>query len=238
MTTNERDFQNFLKTGNMELTGPYGIPVVKGIRMKHPEKLNMLGFNYCTNPNTLYKEKKAVHFFLADTYIERVWAAPDKYLPVFQQYQAIIQPDFSQYTNMPVAMRIWNHYRKMWLSAYYQSHGIRVIPAPGWSDEASYEYCFDGMPKHSLLVISTVGCIQSKGPRKLFMKGLERCLDVLEPSQVVFYGACTDEILDMVPGAVQKQSEQKLRIKSWEGRKYVNSVLPVQTTHHALGSGK
>lgn len=70
------------------------------------------------------------------------------------------------------------------------------------------------------------------------MKGLERCLDVLEPSQVVFYGACTDEILDMAPGAVQKQSEQNLRIKSWEGRKYVNSVLPVQTTHHALGSGK
>lgn len=59
MTTNERGLQNFLKTSDMELTGPYGIPVVKGIRMKHPEKLNMLGFNYCTNPNTLYKEKSS-----------------------------------------------------------------------------------------------------------------------------------------------------------------------------------
>lgn len=228
MVSQERDFQNYLKTVDMEFTGPYGIPVVKGIRMKDPSKLNLLGFNYCTNPDTQYKGLKTVHFFLADYYIERVWAAPDKYLPIFKQYKAIVQPDFSQYTDMPVAMRIWNHYRKMWLSAYYQKHGIRVIPAPGWSDEASYEYCFDGMPKHSLLMISTCGCIKSKEPRRLFMKGLEKCLEVLEPSQVVFYGACTDEILGLVPDAIQKPSSQKERTQLWESSRMVKQSMPVQ----------
>lgn len=146
MTTNESDFLNYLKTGDMEFTGEYDTPTVKGIKLKDLNSAKLLGFNYATNPQNMVEHGDSmIHFFLPDSNIERVWNRPDDYIPVFNQYKALIQPDFSQYVGMPKAMLIWQHYRRMWLTRYYQDKGLRVIAAPCWSDEESFEYCFDGI---------------------------------------------------------------------------------------------
>ena len=49
--------------------------------------------------------------------------------------------------NSPFAMQIYNQYRKHWLAAYWQLNGITVYPTISWSDENSYEWCFDGEPR-------------------------------------------------------------------------------------------
>lgn len=224
MVSKEQDFLNYLKTGNMELTADLGIPTMKGTRFKALAKPEMIGFNYATAsslPGGAKKEDNIVHFFLADYVFERLWNNPERYVSVFKKYKAIISPDFSQYTNMPRVMQMWNHYRKMWLSQFYQSHGIKVIPAPCWSDEASFEYCFDGMPKKSCLCISTAGCVSNKGVFELFMKGYEKTLEVLEPSQLIIYGVCPPEVRQLFPDLVQVDSDQKKRIKAWEARQGV-----------------
>ena len=221
MVSKEHDFLHYLKTGDMELTADLGIPTMNGIKFKKLTEPDMVGFNYATAsklPDGRQKKDNIVHFFLADYVFERLWNNPERYVPILSQYKAIVSPDFSQYTNMPPVMRMWNHYRKMWLSQYYQARGIKVIPAPCWSDEASFEYCFEGMPKKSLLCISTAGCVSNKKVFKAFMKGYEKTLEVLEPSQLIIYGIAPPEVRELFPDLVQVDTDQKRRIKAYEER--------------------
>ena len=215
MRVGEQDFLHYLKTEGMDLTGKYGIPTVKGIKLKNLDSADLLGFNYCTSTKSIETmSDRFVHFFLPDTYIERAWDNLDYYATLLSMYKGVIQPDFSQYTDMPQAMRIWQHYRRMWLAQYYQNQGLRVIPAPCWSDEDSFEYCFDGMPKGSCLCISSVGCIQNVKAATLFKAGFKETLKQLEPSQIILYGSINDDIRDMMHGIPYKhiESEQKQRI--------------------------
>lgn len=217
MTTNEPDFLNYLKTDEMEFEGIYDIPVMKGIVLKQKalESIQMLGFNYATNSKTADKKDKIVHFFLADYRFQQVWNNPQNYIDLFKQYKAICSPDFSMYIGMPKAMQIFQHYRRMWMSAYYQQQGIRVLPAPCWSDEDSFEYCFDGMPHHSAIVVSSVGCVQSPQVRKSFLKGFEKTCEVLEPAQVILYGRVTPEMTGIYPDLIQIEDDMAGRKRSY-----------------------
>ena len=199
MLAEERDFCNYLKTmeENFDKSGQFEVPSLQPVHIDM-DNVELIGFNYCTQPR--FKESvlphngnSFVHFFLPDTYIERTWKKPEYYADVFARFGGIIQPDCSEYMNMPKAMKVWQHYRRQWLGAYYQSRGIVVIPAPCWSDEESFEYCFDGMPKHSCLCISSVGCLKNVETRKLFLAGLRKCIEVLEPDQILWYGSINEE---------------------------------------------
>lgn len=223
MTTNESDFLHFLKSKELGLyiTGKYGIPCIKGIKLKDLSSVKLIGFNYATNIKSMQERgNEFVHFFLPDTYIERVWDNPDYYGAVFAQYKGIIQPDLSQYITMPRAMQIWNYYRNMWLAAYYQSQGIRVIPQAQWSDEDSYEYCFDGVPKGSCVCISSVGCVQNVRARTLFGKGLREAVKRIQPSQIIFRGVITEDFQDAISGIpyVHLDSEMKQRIDAYKNK--------------------
>lgn len=222
MLKNEPDFLHYKKFANMETVGDYDIPVLKGIKIKDLSSVKMVGFNYATNPENYEKlGDRMIHFFLPDTIIERVWNNPDGYIPVLNQYRAVMQPDFSQYLGMPRAMLIWQHYRRMALSGYLQNQGLKIIPTPCWSDEGSFEYCFEGMPKKSLLCISTVGCIQNPYTRVLFNRGFDECLRQLEPSQLILYGVIDDDIRRRVGKIpyVHVESDMKQRINKYNSEK-------------------
>ena len=45
MTKNEPDFLNFLKARNMTFMGEYDFPKIKGMRLKHPDDVKLLGFD-------------------------------------------------------------------------------------------------------------------------------------------------------------------------------------------------
>mgnify|MGYP000668335336 CR=1 FL=1 len=105
---------------------------------------NWISFNFakgCEEP-----ERHGVHFFIDDYQFNRVWTSPDVYVEMLGRFQAVCTPDFSTYTDFPKAIQIYNHYRKHWLGAYWQAHGMTVIPTISWSDHDSYEWCFDGEP--------------------------------------------------------------------------------------------
>lgn len=50
---------------------------------------------------------KWIHFYIDDYKFERIWNSPNKYINVFKRFPGIIGPDFSVYTDMPVAHQIW-----------------------------------------------------------------------------------------------------------------------------------
>ena len=220
MRMTDPDFCNYLKTSGMELIGVYDIPRVKGIRFKHLDQVDFLGFNYSTQPELIRAGDKWVHFFLPDHYIERVWDNLDHYEAVFSAYNGIVQPDFSLYTDMPRAMQIWQHYRRNWVAQWYQSKGIHVIPSPAWGDEDSFEWCFEGMPRGSCLAISTVGCVQNRVNREIFNRGFIEVLRQLEPSQLIMYGALTDPMREQIRGIpyIHLESEQKRRMEQYSAK--------------------
>ena len=219
MRMTDPDFLHYLKTGNMNLTENFGIPKVKGIKFKDLSKVDLLGFNYCTNPKTMEERENAfVHFFLPDHYIERVWNAPEYYETVFSQYKGIVQPDFSIYTDMPKAMQIWNHYRRNWLAQYYQAKDIRVIPAPNWSDENSFEWCFDGEPEKSTVAISSVGTQLNERSKRLFLLGYQQMMSRLQPKIVLFHGRIPAEITAKMEGSNGENSPIIVPIAAYQER--------------------
>lgn len=219
MTTNEADFQNYFKSMGLEKVGEFDIPKIRGIKFKDLNSVDLIGFNYATNKRTEDKGNKIVHFFLPDGAFECVWRTPEKYAEIFGQYRAVAQPDFSQYIGMPKAMLVWQHYRRQMLAAWFQSQGLKVIPTPCWSDESSFEYCFDGLPKGSCVLVSTVGCVKKPRYRRAFLKGFDEMIRRLKPSQLIIYGKTFDELFDhfnceyiVIP------SDQRKRIDAWKER--------------------
>lgn len=62
-------------------------------------------------------------------------------LEKLKQYYALLSPDFSMFTNMPIALQIESVFKNRWCGAYWQSKGLKVIPTVSWGDERSFEFC-------------------------------------------------------------------------------------------------
>lgn len=129
-------------------------------------------------PNVL-KKKAGIHFYLDDYRFERVWTNPSRYLETLKSFKCVIQPDFSLYLDMPRPIQEWNKYRSNLLAAWWQKQGVEVIPNLVWSDEESFEFCFEGIPKHSVVATTAVGCLRNKEAHKLWQEGFKEALDRL-----------------------------------------------------------
>lgn len=196
--TQQRNYDNLQKAMYMPGVGRYNIPAV---RPDNPKADNWIGFNYargCDEP-----EIHGVHFFVDDYQFERVWQTPDRYLAMLARFQAVCTPDFSTYTDFPMAVQIHNHYRKQWLGAYWQEHGVRVIPTISWSDERSFAWCFDGCPVGGTVAISSQGTQADSQSRALFLLGFDQMIARLQPSAIIFYGyipeECREFKVDIIP---------------------------------------
>lgn len=49
-----------------------------------------------------------------------------------KQYYCLLSPDYSLYTDMPLALQIKNTFKNRWCGAYWQSLGLNVIPTIEW----------------------------------------------------------------------------------------------------------
>ena len=183
---------NFENLNKMRFAGvpPYGIPEI------YPEHIDIwslewIPFNYAKTAKD--RGSKGIHFYLDDYQFARLWNRPDDYISLLSEFGAVCTPDFSQYTDMPVAMRIYNHYRKHWLGAYWQSKGIHVIPTICWSTPASFEWCFDGEPRNAIISISSVGTQKNESDKDAFACGCREALKRLNPSEILWYGHCPEE---------------------------------------------
>ena len=91
---------------------------------------------------------------------------------------------------MPLATQIWNHYRKHWCAAFWQLHGVTVIPTIRAStDSRSLEWYLDGEPRESVVAISTMWA--SEYPKEM-REEYERMIDALNPSHIIVYGSIQD----------------------------------------------
>lgn len=138
----------------------------------------------------------ALHFFLDDYRFERVWTAPDAALVRVAEVGAALTPDFSLWRDMPLAAQMWQVYRSRWVGAFWQEHGLHVLPAVSWSTEASFDFAFDGLPTNATLAISGVG-MRDPAARTLFRAGLAELLQRTTPRLLLVYGRLPSECADL-----------------------------------------
>ncbi|MDY3725217.1 MAG: DUF4417 domain-containing protein [Candidatus Borkfalkiaceae bacterium] len=89
---------------------------------------------------------KTVHFFTYDWKFEKVYENAEEELQKLSEFYCVLSPDFSLFTNMPRALQIESVFKNRWCGAFWQSKGLKVIPTVSWSDEKSFDFCFEGMP--------------------------------------------------------------------------------------------
>ena len=150
---NVRNILN-LEKGQFFGVGKYDMPLLEPV-YELPEIKEWIGFNYVLSDKN--PEGKAVHFFIDDYQFERIFNQPERYVDKLKQYVAVATPDFSPYGDMPLIAQMWNHYRKQWVGAWLQHHGVTVIPTIRAStDERSFEWYLDGVPKGGIVIMSSM----------------------------------------------------------------------------------
>ena len=150
---------------------------------------DLIGFNYAKSSNN---KDCGIHFYVDDYQFERIWNYPEKYVDVLSQYECILSPDFSLYLDMPMPMKIWNIYRSRLVGQYFQSKGIKVIPTISWAEKETFEFCFKGIPKGSIVSISTIGVKENKNALKIWYEGVDEMIKQIEPSAILVYGGKLD----------------------------------------------
>lgn len=200
---------NLLDYDATRTDGKYNMPILEPV--DHiPSRLQ--GFNYVLNkPN----HAACVHFFIDDYQFERVWKRPDFYLEKLAEFDSVLTPDFSLYTDMPLAMQVWNVYRSRLIGQMMQNWGYTVIPTVSWANKSSYEFCFDGIPTKSTVAVSTIGIKKSKERIKLWQEGMDAMIDKLRPKRILVYGGKIEYDYKGIE-VIYFENDTTERMETWE----------------------
>ena len=171
--------------------GKLQIPVIPKFQPKDDDfdDLLLIGFDKTKSTGQRHLDRM-VHFFLYDYRFEQVWKTPDVGLERLSRYRAVLSPDFSMYLEMAPVMQLYNVFRNRWCGAYWASKGIRVVPTVNWGDESTFDFCFDGIEKGSVVAVSTYMASAHDNrcdQKEWFMAGYNEMLRRIEPEKIICY---------------------------------------------------
>ena len=133
--------------------GKFDFPVIKKQKIDLDD-LKFISFADVKKDDTENADK-IVHFFTYDWIFEKVYDNADEEIAKLGRFKALLSPDFSIFTNMPMALQIYNIFKNRWCGAFWQQNGLEVIPTVSWGDRNSFSFCFDGIEKGSVVAVST-----------------------------------------------------------------------------------
>ncbi len=119
-----------------------------------------------------------------DWKFDKVYDKPDGEIDKLKRYHALLTPDFSLFTDMPLALQIESVFKNRWCGAYWQSQGLKVIPTVAWGDERTFDFCFDGIEQGSVVAVCTY---YRENCEDDFMPGYNEMLKRIKPSAVICY---------------------------------------------------
>lgn len=137
---------------------------------------------------TKKKTNCIVHFFTDDRRFLRIFRNPKKYLPFLKKCAAVIEPDLSQYINMPYALRQVHAWLNRALAAWLQMQGVKIIQNITWSLKDSYEYSLQGRAKNTIVAVNCTGILGSDFSKYLWKQGYKNVVLPLNPTKILRYG--------------------------------------------------
>ena len=134
-----------------------------------------------------------------------------KLVPSLLKAGSVVQPDYSIYADEPLVLQKFAVYEKNRVALELQNYGLNIIPNLRWGDKRSYDFVFQGIPKHQVCSVGTYGQIADKEKRILFEAGLEIALERVRPKKVLVYGTMPDDIFGSY-----KRNIKFIRYPSWQ----------------------
>lgn len=178
------DFLGELYTKGSVRVGKYGFPQIAEERYIPTQQVKP--FNYLLSLKE--PEKYWVHCFCDDYQFERLWNRLEYYLPYILRLQGFISTDFSLYRDYDEERLIWNCYRNRCMAYAIQKAGGKIIPTAGFGPEHTWEWCFDGLPLHSSVAITTNGTLEDPEARRLFIGGVDALIQKACPQNLIVCG--------------------------------------------------
>ena len=169
-----------------------------------PAPLNAIPKKTPSLPTRLYTDFDpdtiGVHFWLDDYRFETTWNRPQKTLQGLSRFKVVLTPDFSIYRDWPLALKLFNVYRSRWCGCLWHEAGFSVIPSVSWGTTDTFDFCFLGLPEHSLLAVSRVGVpLDNPLNRRHFVTGYGEMVRRLLPTTVLAYGEIPTELHRLAP---------------------------------------
>lgn len=185
----------------------FGIPDV--LRMPLPSPLPKAFIDWPHRKS--FPEGTGLHFFVDDYQFERVWNHPHWYIGEFKKrHPLIFSPDFSIFVDCPSVMQQWNTYRARWLCRWYQEQGVSMIPTVSWGDKTSYDFVFAGIPKGSVIALSTIG---RKTAGEGWNAGYIAAVEAIDPELVMIVGPRMGEDMDRLAETKYYDAHRTQRLK-------------------------
>ena len=161
--------------------GKYDFPVLKATK-QFP--LDLISFSKCERANDAHW----IHFYLDDYEFVFAIRYPPDCIDVFRRVAGVITPDFSLFSDMPLAMQIDAVFRGRVFGYWLQKIGVSVIPNVRWCDKRSLSFAFDGIPKGGTVAVGSHGCLKDPRVRRLFLEGFDKMIERIHPKTIVVYG--------------------------------------------------
>lgn len=180
------------------------------------ENIELIGYDRLNENET----EKIVHFFLDDYKFEVMWKDPEPRIEKLKKYKAVLAPNFSIYTEMPLSLKLYNTFRSRWCGAYLQAKGIKVIPTIVWGEPDTFWFCFNGVAQGSVVAVSTVGVRKEKS---LFMQEYTELMRKVKPKAVICYGEPFEEMQGRII-TVDYATTNNLSSKNVNSKIYIKKV--------------
>jgi len=152
-----------------------------------------------------------VHFYIDDQKFDGpngIWHKPYEALNRLKQYKGVITPDFSTYQDMPDPIKRYNTYRMRAFGYWLNQNGVKIINNVRFGSPETYDYCFSGIPKNSIICIGTIGCVKRKKDWYRLEQGLDELIRRLSPKILLVYGSVPEKLF-------KKISESGIIIKEY-----------------------
>ena len=174
------DYLNFTERNEFPILNPYnGTTDFEVLSYKERKKLDGKG--------------QAIHFFMYDDLFRcAVWDKLEQTTYSIRKFETFFAPDFSLFVDRPTPVNKINIYRSRFVAAYWQYCGYNVIPTASWSDADSFEYCFEGLPIHSVIAVCGVGVNWCPAAYELWLYGIRQIEERLSPTLIFVYGGERD----------------------------------------------
>lgn len=154
-------------------------PILNCIKMPNIKRISNIHDSNSITENCL------ISTFVNDYLLERFWSNPWRYIDKFCLSSGIMSPDYSLLVDMPKPLQMFNVYKNRYVGFEWQRAGLNVIPTISWSDKKSFEFCFEGIEKGSIVAVSNIGCLTEK-QKDFFDAGYYEMINKIQPKNIIF----------------------------------------------------
>jgi len=169
-----------------EIEGEYGFPKLP--EQEFVPEGDVFPINYMLSSKAL--ESSWFHCFVDDYQFERLWRGYEKYIVYIRKCSGFIASDFSLYRDDSKNRQVWNCMRNRALTyaMIRDCPKTPIIPTAGFGNEETWDWCFDGLPHHSTVAITTNGVLSELEAKRLFVGGIDALVKSICPSNIVVCG--------------------------------------------------